>query len=151
DAKLMVELHLTTSPKRNDVSVPRFVQRFRQAVPQARGVAVFVSKPGALPQRWQPAVEDPELFGVPDLSYVAAGEEYRVSAGSFFQVNRHLVDTMVERGCADKKGKIAIDLYAGVGLFTVPLAKRFDRVIAVEGDASSFGDLERNKPENVTA
>jgi 23S rRNA (uracil1939-C5)-methyltransferase len=35
-------------------------------------------------------------------------------------------------------------LYAGVGLFSLPLAKRFERVIAVESGAAASCDLEHN-------
>src|SRR5262249_60199454 len=37
----------------------------------------------------------------------------------------------------EAKGDLAIDLYAGVGLFTLPLARAFKRVIGVEADARS--------------
>ncbi len=47
------------------------------------------------------------------------------------------------------RGKLALDLYAGVGLFTVALATGFDRVIAVESSPVSVSDLRANAPENV--
>jgi 23S rRNA (uracil1939-C5)-methyltransferase len=50
---------------------------------------------------------------------------------SFFQVNRFLIDALVEAVIGDSKGRLALDLFAGVGLFTVALTKRFDRVIGV--------------------
>ena len=39
---------------------------------------------------------------------------------------------------------LALDLFAGVGLFTLPLAKRFERVIAVEANSRATADLEAN-------
>ncbi len=39
---------------------------------------------------------------------------------------------------------MAIDLYAGVGLFTLPLAKRFEQVIAVEAHPQAAADLAAN-------
>jgi 23S rRNA (uracil1939-C5)-methyltransferase len=41
-------------------------------------------------------------------------------------------------------GETALDLYAGVGLFTLPLARRFGRVVAVEGNAASTAYARRN-------
>jgi 23S rRNA (uracil1939-C5)-methyltransferase len=41
-------------------------------------------------------------------------------------------------------GETALDLYAGVGLFTLPLARRFERVVAVEGNAASTSYARRN-------
>jgi len=39
---------------------------------------------------------------------------------------------------------LALDLFAGVGLFTVPLTSRFDRVIGVEANLAASKDLEIN-------
>src|SRR5580698_3740072 len=52
---------------------------------------------------------------------------FRVSRNSFFQVNRFLIDRLVECATADAKGERAVDLYAGVGLFSVKLAERFGK------------------------
>ncbi|HTR35937.1 MAG TPA: class I SAM-dependent RNA methyltransferase [Bryobacteraceae bacterium] len=69
---------------------------------------------------------------------------FRVSRNSFFQVNRFLVDALVEAATADANGDWAVDLYAGVGLFAKSLAARFERVTAVESNGSAFADLEHN-------
>jgi 23S rRNA (uracil1939-C5)-methyltransferase len=78
------------------------------------------------------------------LEYSAAGAEYRVGHRSFFQVNRFLIDRLVEAGLADAEGDTALDLYAGVGLFSLPLARRVRTVTAVESGASAVHDLEFN-------
>lgn len=70
--------------------------------------------------------------------------EYRVSHGCFFQVNRFLVDKMVETAIGDATGTTALDLYSGVGLFTLPLAKKFEKVTAVECGSAAVRDLEFN-------
>ncbi|MCC7498873.1 MAG: class I SAM-dependent RNA methyltransferase [Bryobacterales bacterium] len=70
---------------------------------------------------------------------------FRVSYGSFFQVNRFLVDKLAELTLEQAgMGEHALDLYSGVGLFTVPLAGRFARVTAVESGASAVHDLRAN-------
>ena len=61
-----------------------------------------------------------------------AGESYSFNADSFFQVNPDLVEVLVEEAIGDAKGKVAIDLYCGAGLFTLPLARRFESVVGVE-------------------
>ena len=43
-----------------------------------------------------------------------------------------------------RKGRTALDLYAGVGLFSLPLAQRFRAVTAVESGARAAGDLRYN-------
>ncbi len=85
-----------------------------------------------------------ELFGPGYLAYEAGGVAYRVGHLSFFQVNRHLVESLIEGVVGDSRGRLALDLYAGVGLFTVPLTKRFDRVIGVEANLAAAKDLEVN-------
>jgi 23S rRNA (uracil1939-C5)-methyltransferase len=78
------------------------------------------------------------------LDYSAAGSLYRVSGGSFFQVNRYLVDPTVEAALENVGGQSALDLYAGVGLFSIPLARRCEKVTAVESGASAARDLHFN-------
>jgi len=78
------------------------------------------------------------------LDYHAAGEVYRVSGGSFFQVNRHLIEPVVEAALRDAQGESAVDLFAGVGLFSLPLAKRFAKVAAVESGSAAVRDLAFN-------
>jgi 23S rRNA (uracil1939-C5)-methyltransferase len=85
-----------------------------------------------------------ELFGPGYLSYSAGGTNFRVGHLSFFQVNRFLIDALVEAVIGDSKGRLALDLFAGVGLFTVALTKRFDRVIGVESNLAATKDLEVN-------
>ena len=71
---------------------------------------------------------------------------YRLSTSSFFQVNRHLLSTLLRlvTGHASrvKRKQLAIDLYAGVGFFTLPLSKMFDRVIAVEGARDPYSTID---------
>lgn len=78
------------------------------------------------------------------LDYPAAGMIYRVSRGSFFQVNRFLLDRMVEAALAQAQGDVGLDLYAGVGLFSLPLARKTGRVTAVESSSSAVNDLRFN-------
>jgi 23S rRNA (uracil1939-C5)-methyltransferase len=69
---------------------------------------------------------------------------FRVSGHSFFQVNRFLTDRLVEAAVGEAAGETALDLYAGVGLFTMALAQRFASVRAVESGAAAARDLEFN-------
>ena len=78
------------------------------------------------------------------LDYSAAGHVWRVSRGAFFQVNRSLVDRLVEIAIGEHEGGTAVDLYAGVGLFSLPLARRFASVTAVESGTRAAADLRFN-------
>jgi 23S rRNA (uracil1939-C5)-methyltransferase len=83
-------------------------------------------------------------WGATSLEYHAAGFDYRVDHGAFFQVNRWLVDSLVECVVAGHQGKLAWDLFAGVGLFARQLAARFERVVAVESAQASTQALTAN-------
>ena len=86
---------------------------------------------------------------------------FRVSRNSFFQVNRFLIDALVENAIAGAQGETAVDLYSGVGLFAMALARSFQRVVAVESGSAAVNDLRFNaergalasacQPEHATA
>lgn len=78
------------------------------------------------------------------IEYAALNTMFRVSPRSFFQVNRFLIDALVDESLGSAEGASALDLYAGVGLFALPLARRFAKVAAVEAGASAVRDLEFN-------
>ena len=79
-------------------------------------------------------------------------ETYYFSAEAFFQVNHDLLEPLIAaaldgvKGDAkgDAKGRTAIDLYCGVGLFTLPLARRFERVVGVEAHPRAAEFARRN-------
>jgi 23S rRNA (uracil1939-C5)-methyltransferase len=73
-------------------------------------------------------------LGIKDelISMTAAGEKFGFTAKTFFQGNRFLIETLINTAISGAEGENALDLYSGVGLFTLPLARRFNKVIAVE-------------------
>ena len=70
--------------------------------------------------------------------------QFRVSRHSFFQVNRFLLDRLVEVALEGAEGETALDLYAGVGLFSLALARGFKEVTAVESGSGAVRDLQFN-------
>jgi 23S rRNA (uracil1939-C5)-methyltransferase len=86
-----------------------------------------------------------ELIGPGFLDYRVGDKPLRVGHLSFFQTNRFLVPELVDTvTSAAGIGSLVFDLFAGVGLFSVPLAETFSRVEAVEADPASARDLEVN-------
>jgi 23S rRNA (uracil1939-C5)-methyltransferase len=83
------------------------------------------------------------------LEYAVNEDRFQVGGTSFFQVNRFLLARLADLAIGDSRGAAAWDLYAGVGLFSLPLARRFGRVVAVEAGRSA-GDL-RHNAERVQA
>ncbi len=92
-----------------------------------------------------------ETWGQPHLTYDVAENAYRVSLGSFFQVNRFVLPELLKLVLAwSGSGKVAWDLYAGVGLFARALD--YEHVTAVESAGPSAEDLQHNlagKPHRI--
>ena len=92
-----------------------------------------------------PSHERMELFGPGFLAYEVLGTKYRVGHLSFFQVNRFLVGELArEVAQQEQGGRLVLDLFAGVGLFSAQFATRFERLVAVEANPAAARDLEEN-------
>jgi 23S rRNA (uracil1939-C5)-methyltransferase len=82
-----------------------------------------------------------ELTGPGYLLHEAGGYKFRVSHLSFFQVNRFLIEDLLQTVTANAHGGLALDLYSGVGFFTLPLAKTFEKVVSVDANLAATRDL----------
>ena len=71
-------------------------------------------------------------LGDPEITLTVGGERYTFAAHAFFQGNKYLIEKLVDLAIGDATGENALDLYSGVGLFTLPLARKFAKVTAVE-------------------
>ena len=82
---------------------------------------------------------EPRVEGIAsgELERSVRGVVYRFSPSTFFQVNSLLLESLVTEAIEGYSGGLAIDLYAGVGLFTIQLARQFDKVIGVESDTEA--------------
>ena len=85
-----------------------------------------------------------ELTGPGYLFQEAGGYRFRVSHLSFFQVNRFLVEDLLRTMTSGAKGEVALDLFAGVGFFTLPLARTFKKVVSVDANLAATNDLYAN-------
>jgi 23S rRNA (uracil1939-C5)-methyltransferase len=79
-----------------------------------------------------------------EVEVSVAGFTYELDARCFFQTHRQLLPRLIEKVVGPWQGRQAFDLFAGVGLFSLPLAQLYERVIAVEGDRVSGRYLQRN-------
>ncbi len=116
----------------------RLCERLRERVPELAGAGAELHPElnRRVRRGWAGAA-----WGAAGLHYACGGRAYWVSRGAFFQVNRFLVETLLELVCAQAGGGLAWDLYAGVGLFSRALAERCGRVIAVESGEVASRDL----------
>jgi len=145
DERFMVELYLRAGSNRTDLSA--FARDLAAATPGSHGIVSFERLASSAPGAAQP--KSNVLYGEGSMTYEVAGESYRVSAGAFFQTNRFLLPRVLELAVGQRAGRLALDLYAGVGLFAVPLARQYERVVAVESSPLSADDLRANVPANV--
>ncbi|MGO0576801.1 class I SAM-dependent RNA methyltransferase [Ornithinimicrobium panacihumi] len=97
------------------------------------------------------------LDAVPVVTERVGAHEFTLSARGFWQVHPGAATTFTEQVLAwldPQVGESALDLYAGVGLFAVPLAERVGesgRVLAVEADREAAAAAERHLQPWTTA
>jgi len=143
DTQLLVDVRCAGAARR--AAVRAWAEDLCAAMPEIAGVVAFREpNPG---DRKAGAQEILVTVGASYLTYQTQCAPDRVSAGSFFQTNRHLTDELVKIVTAGQSGKLALDLYAGVGLFSTALSD-FYHVISVEPSQTSTGDLSYNQASN---
>ena len=120
------------------IRVDDFAAALAKTVPVLSGIEIVAE--GRAGQRPRSFAQ----WGAASLVYRAAGVDYRVDNGAFFQVNRWLVDALVEQVTAGQEGSLAWDLFAGVGLFARSLTEKFSRVVAVESAPAATKALQQN-------
>lgn len=76
--------------------------------------------------------------GVPVVKRTIGGETYQFSAAAFFQINHDLLEPIIDEAIGNAAGNLAVDLYCGVGLFTLPLARRFKKVVGIEANRQAI-------------
>jgi len=153
-AVLVPELQITLEGVRNELRESTAVNRLSDIEVVAGNEGVSVAPPLA-------------GFKTEIVSRIIGNETYLFSAEAFFQINHGLLEPLIAEALRDVNreenaapgipsgeprnevrsgtvGKSAIDLYCGVGLFTLPLARRFERVIGVEGSERATEFARRN-------
>jgi 23S rRNA (uracil1939-C5)-methyltransferase len=147
DSQLLVELYCRRGV--SETAAAQLANEVCSVIQKAAGALVFESAAGGPGQNREPK----RLAGVgsPELIYEVNGASFRVSAGAFFQVNRHMIGELASLVAQGYSGGAALDLYAGVGLFSTFLGRSFAQVVAVEASQTSHADLIHNSPQNVKA
>lgn len=139
DTKLLVECLCVPEARR--AAVRAWAEELCAAMPEISGVVAF--------REPQKGVRDQMVtVGASELTYQIRSGSYRVSAGAFFQTNRYLIEELVEIVTAGVSGEFALDLYAGVGLFSTALACDIRHIVSVEMSPTAARDLQYNLPVN---
>ena len=145
DSQLLIEI--STGPGARRAALRQWSEDLRASMPEIAGVVVFRPSEQGGPY----AQEKMLTSGADHLIYKAGKFEYRVSAGAFFQTNRHLIDELLKIVATGHSGDLALDLYSGVGLFSTALAGDIRHIVSVESSQTSTGDLSYNLPSNGEA
>ncbi len=137
DSQILVEL--LCAPEARRAAVRAWAEELSASMPEIVGVAAFRE-----PQKG--VLEPLVAVGTSELTYQTKTAAYRVSAGAFFQTNRFLIDELVNIVTSARSGELALDLYAGVGLFSTALAGSIRHIVSVESSQTAVGDLKYNLP-----
>lgn len=129
DAKLALNVAFRHFP----ASAEALARTFREALPELESLLLLDQKKNKF-----------ELTGPGHLVQEAGGFQFRVSHLSFFQVNRFLIEELLAAVTSGASGQTALDLYAGVGFFTLPLARMFRHVVSVDANLAATRDLRTN-------
>jgi 23S rRNA (uracil1939-C5)-methyltransferase len=171
--RLRTQVHTEADPVAGGVRVGYYARGTKNLIPITRcpvlvpeleallqELPAHLSAPEA-PNRIDLAAGDGEVTVSPTIPGLPHGEvslkvgefSYFYDARSFFQGHRGLLAQLVERVIGAWEGDLAFDLYGGVGLFALPLARRYRKVVTVEGDSVSARfarmNVRRNKLANV--
>lgn len=133
DGRRLVACLDSTLPPSDAVGVAPVAER----APGLTGFGVMAGDEGR--RRYLP------LEGDPRVDAQVVGLRFRSHVRSFFQANRFLVEPLV-RAVVDlvPAGGTVLDLYAGVGLFALPLAQRAAAVHGVELNPTAVEDAAGN-------
>lgn len=98
---------------------------------------------------------EPDFSPAKNINLEINGFNYSFSAEVFFQTNYELLPSLIDYAIGHMTdGKTALDLFCGVGLFTLPLAKKFERAVGVEFSPQSISfareNAKRAKLENIS-
>jgi 23S rRNA (uracil1939-C5)-methyltransferase len=142
DTQLLVEL--SCGPDARRAALRSWAEELRAALPEIVGVTGFRELKAGIRELLV-------AMGATELTYQTQRAVFRVSAGSFFQTNRYLIDQLVSIVSTGHSGQVAWDLYAGVGLFSTALACNFRHIVSVESSQTAAADLQYNQASNVEA
>jgi 23S rRNA (uracil1939-C5)-methyltransferase len=130
------EVHLLFFAEQNTLpSMNEFFTMLRNAVPEVIGITGFANRKKAL------------TLGSNQLTLECDGLTLHATDGNFYQVNweqnRIMVKTVLD--FTNLTGsETVLDLYSGIGNFTLPLARRAKTVIGIESGYSAVEDAKAN-------
>jgi len=129
-------------PRSHNRQIEPFAKKLLQSEPIFQGIAVAGEEKSIL-------FGNPLEFTIP--SYQDGNIKLRISPGSFFQVNpeqnQRLIQTILQLSEPTKKDRV-LDLYAGMGNLTLPLAMGTKEILGIEENRTAVDDAQFNVERN---
>jgi 23S rRNA (uracil1939-C5)-methyltransferase len=104
----------------------------RRKVPQITGFVALINRERATVARGS---ESRTLWGRPYIRETIGGWTWRIGPSTFFQTSAAGAEILLAKALEWSQpgaGQTGIDLFCGAGTFTLPLARRMNRVIGIE-------------------
>ena len=147
--EMMLALFATESPNEHlDKAAKNLVERIEKKFPQVKSLLWLENTDWA--DRTQS--EQTHVLAGRDFIYdEMAGYRYRLWFDTFFQTNptqaQKLVELAIEMG-KPKESEKMIDLFCGVGTFSLPFASRVNKLAGIEIVETSIESAKRNAQDN---
>jgi len=131
-----------------DPALGRLASELQRAFPAVRSVVLNLTR-----RKAQIAVGEEErlLAGEPTIFERLGDLTFEISANSFFQTNTEQAERLLEcalEGLALTGTERVLDVYAGTGTFTLPVARRAAEAIGIESSEDAVRDAARNADRN---
>ena len=147
---LLTEIHINASPsgavhilffsdRESYPDMAPFFSDMRKVVPEVIGITGFGARKKAF------------SLGGNQLALEMEGMTLMATEGNFYQVNwdqnRNMVKTVLDFAALSKT-EVVLDLYCGIGNFSLPLARQAKNVIGIESGYSAIADAKANAALN---
>ena len=132
---LLLVLHPRAGARRRDMRL--FAAALGEAIPGIDGIIMAPHETGTGGSLWGANYFDARF----------AGYRFHLSPLTFWQVNEPAAELLVAQtldALGDLTGKSVLDVYAGAGTFTLPIAGRAGQVLAVENDPMAVDDANKS-------
>lgn len=121
------------------------LQDFQQNLDYGTLFAEMVNVEAASGENGEVSIYSDELIEqTNEVFYELNDRRFYFNAKSFFQGNKFLIEDLVETAIENASGRTALDLYCGVGLFSLSMADKFEQVIGVEANKEAIKFAEKN-------
>ncbi len=131
-----------------DPRLAELARRLAGEVPAITGIVALINRRRAMVAQGE---EEVLLHGAPTWRERVAGLTFTIGAASFFQTQtagaEALIEEVLDAGGVEARDRV-LDLYCGIGAFSLPLARCAALVLGVEAFAGAVAEARANAQRN---